>query len=334
MNKLIAATTCTIAILALFYLPVSVAAQSSGSDFSIVTNPTYPVPYSTFNLSIKSYSFDVSNAVFTVTVNGVRAAQGTGAISVPLKTTGPGIAMYIAVSVTANGKSYKNTLIIHPAEVAVVVEPLTTTPPLYKGMPTIPSSGKIRVVAIPDFRDSNGTPIPPKELSYTWRIGNQTLSTSSGVGRSVVIVPAPEPYRNTNLSVTVQAQKYSEAASGNVTLVSGVPTVRIYKDDPLMGVLYDHALFGNQIVTGAEVSFVAEPYGFSISNGEPTLAWYLNGTKAQTGNLVTLRPKGVGKGVATLSISSTKKSAYESATDAITLKFGKAEGNGLGIFGL
>ncbi len=340
MKKLIAGTTCAISILALFSMPVSVGAQSvvaqngSGSFFSIVVNPTYPVPYNTFDLSIKSYSFNISNAVFTVTINGVRTASGTGATPVSLKATGPGAVMNIKVSVTARGKIYIKTLIIHPADVAVVVEPLTTTPTLYPGMPTMPSSGKIRVVAIPNFRNSNGVPISPQKLSYTWHIGDQTISTSSGIGRSVVIVSAPEPYRNTKLSVTVQAQNYPEAAEGKITLAPGVPTVRIYKDDPLMGVLYDHALFGNQIITGAEASFVAEPYGFSTTNGLPDLVWYLNDIKAQTGNLVTLRPKGVGKGIATLSIKATKESSYESATDAITLEFGKAARNGLGIFGL
>lgn len=340
MNKLVAITTCAIAVFALFYMPTSVVAQSTTASnaslrtFSIVANPTYPTPYSSFKLSIKSYSFDISNAVFTVTVNGIRTAQGTGAIPVPIKTAGSGAIMNIKVSVIANGKLYKKTLTIRPAGVAVVVEPLTTTPPLYPGMPITPSSGKIRVVAIPNFRSSNGKPISPQKLSYTWRIGNQTLSTSSGIGRSVVIVSAPPPFRNTNLSVTVQAQDYPEAAAGNITLIPSIPTVRIYKDDPLMGVLYDHALFGKQTLVGAEASFVAEPFGFSTSNGLPDLVWYLNDTKAQTGNLVTLRPKGVGKGVATLSVSATKESAYESASDAITLKFGKAARVGLGIFGL
>ncbi len=335
MNKLITVTACAITLFALFSLPVSVAAQShSGNTFSIVINPTYPTPYSTFKLYIKSFSFNVSNTVFVVKINGVQTAQGTGSMPVLLKTTGAGTVMNITVYVTNNGRIYKKTLIIHPAGVAVVVEPLTTVPFLYPGMPTISAFGKIRIVAVPEFRNNTGAPILPKKLSYIWRIGNQTLSTSSGVGHSVIILSAPPPYKNTKLTVTVQSQDYSEAASGAVTLTSNNPTVRIYKDDPLMGTLYEHALFGKQTISSTEASFVAQPYGFSISSGLPSLVWYLNGTKAQTGDLVTLRPQGIGKGIATLSISAARKSNYEFASDAISLKFGEAARGSLGIFGL
>lgn len=335
MNKLVAITLCAIISTVLFSVPTGVFAQSIGANpLSIVINPTYPAPYEPVSLRIDSSSLAVINGTFTVSINGGAAINGIGTNAVTFTTTGPGTTMRVLVTATINDRSYQDTAIIRPAGVALVVEPLATAPVLYPGTPIIPSAGNVRVVAVPSFRTNTGAAIPPSKLSYVWHIGNQTLNTSSGIGRSAVVVPAPLPYRNMDLSVVIQTQDGTQAAKGSVVLTPGTPVVRIYKNDPLMGTLYNHALFGTQTINSAEVSFVAKSYGISISSGLPALVWYLNGNQAQTGNSITVRPQGSGQGSATLSVTATKEATYENATSAITIKFGKSSQNMLGIFGL
>lgn len=334
MNKLGAILTLAIIGVVFISTPTHALASGHGNQLNIVINPQYPTPYKRFSLSTKSSSLNILDSSFSVYVNGIYKTQGSGSNAVTLVATGPGTTMNTVVVTTIRGVKYSKSIRIRPAGVALVIEPLSTSPVLYKGKPTIPSAGNIRIVAIPNFRTSNGIQISSNKLSYIWKIGNQTLGTSSGIGKSVVIIPAPLPYRNEKLSVTIQTQDSTRAASAKVEIAPQTPTVRIYKNDPLLGVVYNHSLSGAQTIENTEASFTVEPFGFSISNGLPSLNWYLNGIEAQTGSTITLRPQGVGVGSSSLSVTAIKKITYENASQNVSLKFGTSVYKELGIFGL
>lgn len=334
MNKLIATLSLAIIGTVFIVLPIHTLARGTNNHLSVVISPQYPTPYQQFSLSIKSASLNILNSSFSVYVNGVYKTRGVGTKTIKLTATGPGTYMNTVAVVSINGTKYSKSIIIRPAGVALVVEPLATAPLLYKGEPTIPSAGNIRIVAIPNFRTANGIQIQPSKLSYVWQIGNQTLGTSSGIGKSVIVIPAPLPYRNETLSVTVQTQDNIRAASASVDIAPQTPIVRIYKDDPLLGVIYNHSISGTQTIKSTEASFTVKPFGFSISSGLPVLNWYLNGNKVQTGSTITLRPQGSGQGKSSLSVTAVKKATYENASKEVSLKFGNEAYKKLGIFGL
>ncbi len=325
----------TIGVAAIFIFPLVTAAQNiPTTPFSIVINPTYPAPNSTASLSITSGSVDVVAGIFDVFVNGKHIATGTGAQSVSFKTGRAGQILQVTVVVTVDRVAHKETIIVDPEDVTLVVEPLTTAPPFYQGAPTIPSSGSVRLVAVPDFRTRSGQAIKAATLSYSWKVGVQTLLSQSGVGKTSAIIPAPLPYRDSVVTVQVQNQSGSFSASRSVTLTPTAPVVLIYKKDPLMGIEYGHALSGNQSISGVETSFVAVPYGFSISDGGPSIAWTLDGSSAQTGDSITLRPQGRGAGSSSLSVSVDNPTTYESAAASIEVLFGSSTDNSFGLFGL
>ncbi len=329
MFKLVVAT----GVIALFALPLVGAAQVVPiAPFSISINPTYPAPHSIVTLSISSNGIDVTKGIFDVFLNGKHIATGTGTQPVSFETGRAGQTMQVTVVVTVNGTAHKENLILTPEGVALAVEPLSTAPPFYQGMPTIATEGSVRLAAVPDFRTPGGKIIRAAALSYQWKIGNRTLLRQSGVGREDAIVPAPLSYRDSVVTVVVQDPSGSLIASRSVTLSTVAPVVLIYKKDPLMGVLYDHALSGNQSISGVETSFTAVPYGFSTSNS-PNIVWTLGNSTAQTGDTITLRPKGKGTGSASLSVSANNSTAYESAAAGIRILFGSASG-GFGLFGL
>ena len=304
------------------------------NDFSLTLTPANPAPYENMVLSLGSGSVDLTNATFKVYVNGSLAASGTGSQSVSLTAGAPGSSMTIRVLVFANGKTYKKTLVVHPVSVALVVEPLSTVPPFYRGGALVPAHGSVRVVAVPTFYTSRGAYINPSTLSYTWSVNNDMLPGASGVGQSSVVVPSPLPYREETVSVQVQNGNGSLIAQKSVSLMPQNPFVLIYKDDPLMGVEYSHALSGQESLGGAEASFVAVPYGFSTQNGGPLFSWFLNGEQVQTGNMITVKPQGAGKGIASLSVSASSPETFEIANANLAVQFGTSSAGGFGLFGL
>lgn len=331
MFKLVV-TTC--AGIILIFPFTSMAQTIPTAPFFIKINPLYPVPNSNATVSITSGSVDVISGIFDISINGKRIATKTGAQSVSFNTGAVGKSMQITVTLKVNGVSYEKTLTLIPEGVALAVEPLTTTHSFYLGAPTIASGGDVRLVAIPSFRTMKGALIKADALSYIWKIGNRTLTSQSGIGRTAIIVPAPLPYNDSIITVLVQNKNKSLVALKNVTISPTKPVVLIYKKDPLMGIEYDHALSGNQPISGAETSFVAVPYGFSIYNGGPSISWTLNDTVAHTGDTITLQSKGQGTGSSQLSASASNRSTYESATSALTVLFGTRNNSGFGLFGL
>ncbi len=318
----------------LFSIPGNVIAQTSSlAPFYINLTPSYPQPYSSVSLSLSDNSISVTNSTFSVMVNGKKVGTGTGRQPVSFETGAPGKALYVVVHAVYDGKTYTRAVTLHPANVALVVEPVSTAPMWYLGTPTIPSFGKVRLVAIPNMQ-INSTPINPSKLSYIWKIGDETLPTS-GVGKDSVIIDAPLPYREDSVSVTVHDSQNTQTAQQTLTLVSSTPVVHIYENNPLTGTDYGHALSSDSGATigSSESTFVAVPYGFSLTGGTPTVTWFLNGAKVQTGPLLTVRPKGAGTGSATVSALVEKDSAYESEKAQTSLQFGSSSG-GFGLFGL
>lgn len=109
------------------------------------------------------------------------------------------------------------------------------------------------------------------------------------------------------------------------------PFVRIYENDPLLGIRYDRAISGSYTISGAETTLYAAPFSLPTTGGAPFIQWFLNGSSAQTGNSITLRPTGSGEGNASLSlVASTGES--NTATANLSLEFGAEPGTN--FFGL
>lgn len=294
----------------LLMLPVLASAQSLGTSiggvdpFTVSINPQYPAPGSQTTLSFVSSMIDLANAVLTVSVGGTQTYQGP-VQPVAVSLGGTGVATTVSILITSAGKQYKSSLTIQPQDLSLIAEPLSSAPPLYPGKPLIPSAGNTRMVAVANFKDASGKTLDPTTLSYSWTVDGTQIAKSSGIGRNTIIVASPLKYRKRSVSVIVQSQAGSLASSASFSFEPNEPSVRIYENDPLLGIRFDHALAGTRTIQGTEASFYAAPFSFPILTTAPTLQWFLNGSAAQTGTLITLRPSGSGKGSASLSLTAS-----------------------------
>lgn len=292
-------------------------------SLSITINPDYPRPYQIVTVTPESTLIDLSASTVTFSVNGKVVQEGTGGESASIAIGGPGVTTTIVVTATNNGQKYTKSVVIRPADVALILEPTSTTHPFYEGASLIGNEGRVRIIAVPDLRTSSGTPIPASSLVYTWRNGEQILQGSSGIGKSVLTATAPVRYRDTVITVTVSSQDSSVVGQASVFVSPRDPVMRIYENDPLLGTRYEKALPDSIELTENEATYRAVPYYFTST---PSITWAVNGTPSQTGRDITVRPSGNGKGTAVLRSTALLGNGGQSAEKGLSVVFGESGG--------
>ncbi len=299
----------------------------STEPLTLTINPSFPRPYQIITVTPQSSLINLAASTVTFTVNGTVVQSGSGGESASIAVGGPGTLTTIRVTAVQDGQTYTQTATIRPADVALIVEPTSTTHPFYKGASLIGSEGRLRVIAVPDLRASSGAQISPSSLVYTWKNGNQVLQSASGIGKTVLTATAPVRYRDTVITVTVSSQDSSVVGQASVAISPRDPLIRIYENDPLLGPRFETALSDSVTLTESEATYRAVPYYFTSL---PSLTWEVNGSPSQTGKDITVRPSGNGKGTAVLGVSATTGTLGQSAQTRLSVTFGEAANN---IFG-
>jgi hypothetical protein len=323
-----------IRVLALVVLLFSVTfglahAQFTSSDpLTVSISPEYPKPYDTVTVTPSSTLIDLSSATIKVSVNGKLVSSFSGAEGTTVTVGAPGVKTTVTVTATTGGKTYRKTLVIATGDVALVVEPLSTAHPLYKGALLLAPQGRVRVIAIADLRNSSGVRLNPAGLVYTWRLGSQILEADSGIEKSVLTAVAPQRYRDAQISVTVTTSDGAVVAKETTLLQPTDPIVRIYRTDPLLGTDFTHALMGTYSLTQNEESFRGVPYFFGAV---PTFSWIVGGQGSGTSDEVTVRTSGGGAGKSSLSLSARLNETHQSVTNTLSLSFGNLKSTN--IFG-
>lgn len=306
--------------------PLAYAQFGNVQVVSMTISPEYPRPYQTIVVTPDSTLIDMSSSIVKVSVNGKVVEQGSGVQNVPVTVGGPGEKTIISVSATTGGKTYTQSLTVRPSDVSLVIEPVSTTHPFYEGASLVASEGRVRVVAIPDLRTTAKTRIDPSSLVYTWKFGDQILQDQSGIGHSILNATAPVRYRDAQITVTVATSDSSIVAQAS-TLISPVdPILHFYKNDPLLGPLFDQALTDSYTMSSDEESFRGVAYYFGST---PALVWAVNGQASGADKDVTVRSTGAGSGVALLSLNAHDTSRNQSVAGSLRVLFGAKKGTNL-----
>lgn len=317
-------------------LPLAASAQMFGglasgdTAFSMAANSQYPAPNGNATLTFLSSALDLTGATLTVSANNKNIYQGS-VQPVAVQLGRAGAVTRVSATITVGGASYTQSLSIQPQDVALVVEPVASAPPLYPGKPLVPIEGDVRVVAMANLKNASGVSLNPTTLSYTWTVENTRVANSSGIGKTSIMVASPLQYRARDVSVAVTSPDGSLVGGATLSLSAFEPSVRIYENDPLLGIRFDRALTGSYAITGTESTLYAAPFSLPTTGGAPLLEWFLNGSSAQRGVSITLRPSGTGQGNASLSLVASV-GTYTEATTNLSLSFGAKPGSN--FFGL
>lgn len=316
--------------------PLTVGAQifgsteNNGEAFTVSVSPQFPTPLGQATLSFLSSPLDLTNSTITVSAGGKEIYRGN-VRPVPVTLGKAGNVTNVLVKIVTNGQTYTQSISIQPQDVALVVEPVSSSPPLYMGKSWVPLEGDVRVVAMANMKRADGRAVDPSQLAYSWIVDDTTIAGASGIGKKALLVASPLQYRARSVSVAMMSQDGSLVGGASLSLNPLQPTMRVYENDPLLGLRYDRALSGQYNIDRAESSLYAAPFSLPTTNGAPFVQWFLDGSSVQTGNSITLRPTGAGQGSASLSVTASTGQS-QTASALLSLIFGAKPSSNL--FGL
>ncbi|HEY0907743.1 MAG TPA: hypothetical protein VGE35_00130 [Candidatus Paceibacterota bacterium] len=283
MNRALKSTLFSLFLLSGFFFYAhaqNVPGISDPITFRMI--PQNPNPSERVDLSAQSFSTDLNKAVFKWYVNGKLHAEGVGMKSISVSSGQAGSFTSVRVEIsTSDFGVITNEFAFRPAEVVLMWEADTYTPPFYKGKAAHSFGGTFKVTALPEFFSASGKRINPKDLIYTWKKNGEVQGDASGFAKDSYITSQTSYLRDgEEISVEVSSPRENYAGSASVTIRPSVPEVLFYENSPLYGVIYERSLRGTHTLANEEMTLKAEPFGMSTdgpTSGLLTFSWNLNG---------------------------------------------------------
>lgn len=293
--------------------PLSAAAQivpGVSEPITLVLSPDIPKPNGEFTVRAQSFSVDLDSALISWSIDGKETQRGVGLKELSARAGGAGTMSTITASIaTVGAGTFTQSVVIRPADVALMWETDTYTPPFYKGKALHSFNGSFKVLALPEFFDLAGRRINPRELVYSWSKNGEPIASASGYGKTTFISSQTSYLRpGEEITVEVSAPRDNIVARRSITISPVAPKTVFYEQSPLYGTIYENSLARGVSLTNEEVSVVAEPYFFSVptrDSADLSYSWKLNGValkSSQDKSDITLRKAGEA-GTSNLSIA-------------------------------
>jgi hypothetical protein len=270
-------------LLALSLFPAITMAQGVpgiSDPMTVSLFPENPRPNDTVTVTVQSFSVDLDATLITWTVNGKKITSAVGQKSFSLNAGTLGSISRVDVSATAPGISVAKSVVIRPADVSLLWEADTYTPPFYRGKALHSYNGAFRITAIPELVGSNGKMLDSKDLIYTWKKNGTVAGEASGYGKNQFVSSQTSYLREgEDVTVEVSAPRDNVVASRSITIKPIVPKVLFYEKSGLYGMLYNKALGSRFALANDEVTISAEPYFFSVPSKSAqnlSIFWKLN----------------------------------------------------------
>jgi hypothetical protein len=294
-----------------FGIPIYYSNAQIGSDLEIQIVPQFPSAYETVDLSVNSFAIDLNRSRVEWYVDNELQKSGIDETDFQFQIGPSGsVARVKVVVIPVSGSRISRSTVVRPANVDIVWEAHSYTPPFYKGKALAPSRGFVIFSAIPELVTEKGVTLSPENIIYTWRESGITLGNASGYGKQSIVLEG-EAVSLQPMSISVTATSFDGAleAHKSVQVRISDPEIVFYEKHPLEGILYEHALSDTATLEGEEITLRAEPYFFSLDDmAEEQLeyVWRVNDKTVlpvgQKVNEITLRREGGETGTANVSL--------------------------------
>ena len=254
-----------------------------GTDLSITSAPEYPAPNSSVRLSLRSVFLDLSASTITWYANDAVVAEGVGLSETNIVAPPLGSEARVRVEVGGQDGNFVATGFIRPTEMDLLWEADSYVPPFYRGR-ALPSPGSsVRLFAVPRFqRPGTQSSVPPDELIYTWKKNNRIIQAVSGRGKHTVTMESPVLFGADTITVEARTADGILRGFASVRIASVEPTLSLYMNHPVFGILYHQALTKESVIPETEVVFTAVPYFAptrSPDNSQLIYDWSINTTE-------------------------------------------------------
>ncbi len=246
-------------------------------------NPKVPGENQEVTVSLDSFSTDLNSSEIIWYEDGVAIKQGIGEKSVMVSTGEFGKTINLTAVILGNlGTRVEKKVVITPAEIDVLWEAQTYTPPFYKGKALPTYKSLVKVTAIPRYGKADSD---PKSFMYNWKY-NRTLGVGQGLGKSTVLIKMG--YADTAVPVSVEVSLPGGSWSGQRmdNISGGEAVLRFYEQAPLLGINFNKQVSAKTLGSGNQFTIKAVPYFFStedIASDVLIYTWRVNNREAIPG---------------------------------------------------
>ncbi len=285
----------------------------SANDVFIELSPENPGPFQDITLRTNSDYLNLNRYNTTWYVDGRLITSGIGARTITTKTRGYGQRTNIIILIELPDTLIKKTITLEPQDVTMIWEAVDAyVPPFYEGKKLPPREGLVKVVAIPNFKTSNGRPFKSEEGVYRWSRNGNVVATATGYGKSGFTFKNNKIRSSEAITVTASDTTGNYETSQSITVPTFNPKILFYEKNARTGLTSPLSTTRLSLV-GDQTTIQAEPFFFSLVNKNVNgleFGWSMNNTPvslADSNNkqLITLEnPGDKGTALLTLGISS------------------------------
>lgn len=316
----------TLLVVFLLLIPIyrSVAQEIVGS-FSLILSPSTPKPKQVVDISIDAPGVDLDASNIKWDVNGVNIKSGQGEKNLTITAGDLGQQTNVRATVTSPIGTFTMSEIINPSEIDVLWQGDTYSPPFYKGRPLWTHQSQITLVAMPHVIIS-GVEKSPSALVYKWTKNGTVLGNISGVGKNSLTLTDSILSKPQTIKVDALTDKNTLLASQTLEITPLSPTLLVYEDSPLYGILFHKEVGSGYAIKSQEVTFTAFPLFFSTSNRLNSLiqyTWNTNAGDTEKNNSVTYRVPDGASGSSQVTVRAEHKSnLIQFASKSFLVEFG------------
>lgn len=268
-------------LLGLIFMPIVAHAQlltGLERNLDLALAPEYPGAGETVSLKVGGFSLDLDRSTITWYANGTQIAKGDGLRTASVQAGALGTETVIEVVAEGDGIVGSARARIRPAEVDLLWQPDSYVPPFFKGHASAGTNARIRTQAIARFKLPSGAHMADKDIIYSWYKNDSLIG--SGRGLTSVTLAGPSLFGTDTVAVVAESldRTYRGRASARINGVD--PSVELYENHPLFGILYHRALIGSVATLENEQKVTAVPYFAHIARSNDaslSYGWKVNG---------------------------------------------------------
>jgi len=259
---------------------ISILKINAASSSSILVNmtPENPAPYEDINIVLSSYADNLDSVLITWSLDGKNAFSGIGKKSFSLKAPAAGSETTVLAVLSLPAGNIETKMTIRPSIMVLLWQANDSyLPPFYKGkaLPT-PDSG-VKVVAMPEIRNSGKKLISSANMIYNWKKDYTNDQGASGYGKNFFTYVNDYLDNSNNISVMVSTTDGQNSANASIDIGTTQPKILFYKNNN-MGTVWEKTLTNPHKIQGDEI-VVAIPYFISpkeIQNPRLIWNWFIN----------------------------------------------------------
>ena len=320
----------TIFLISLFIPFLSKAAliyTSTGGSMTFELSPKNPGALTNLTITANSFEVDLNNANISWYLNDNLEIEGIAKKSFSFTTGKNGQITNIKAIAMIGDKKIEKKMYINPADVEIIWEANTYTPPFYKGKALASPKSEVKFVAIPHFVTDKGVVLQSENLNYEWSF-NFTKITS-GLGKNSAKATVGTTLGENIISVKVSNDKGDLVAEKQIKIIPENVFIAFYEDKPLDGTTYNLALGRSSNFNEKEINVRAEPFFFSYpdsaSDRNLQFDWTLNGKgitpNEGTPKIITLRNESGREVLSSLGLTIRNiKKVFQDASASVLIK--------------